>query len=151
MLCSFQMNTLDNEHAFVVENEAVILRPAMEALKALVPLEYQLEAVCGPRELGYDFIVQATVFGEGLRWYVQVKKRLNKLVELHAIQKNEVPHQFLLATEYVPPEAAIRLHNNGIQFIDTVGNAFINQPPVFIFVKGNKPERKRRPSRWPSL
>jgi hypothetical protein len=137
------MNTLDNEHTLVVENEAVILRLAMEALKALVPLEYELEPVCGPRELGYDFIVQATVFGKGLRWYVQVKKRLNKLVELHAIQKNEVPHQFLLATEYVPPEAAIRLHNNSIQFIDTVGNAFINQPPVFIFVKGNKPEKEK--------
>jgi hypothetical protein len=46
-----------------------------------------------------------------------------------------------LATKYVPHQAAVRLKENGIQFVDTVGNAFIDQPPLFIFVKGNRPTR----------
>ncbi|MCK5165548.1 MAG: hypothetical protein KAQ72_17640, partial [Desulfobacula sp.] len=33
---------------------------------------------------------------------------------------------------------ADKLKKNGINFMDTAGNAYINTPPVFIFVKGNK-------------
>ena len=33
---------------------------------------------------------------------------------------------------------AEELRQNGIEFIDTAGNMFIDQPPVYIFVKGNK-------------
>jgi hypothetical protein len=33
------------------------------------------------------------------------------------------------------------LREDGIEFIDTVGNVFINQPPIYIFVKGNKPPK----------
>ncbi len=54
---------------------------------------------------------------------------------------DKMPHPFLLATRYITPDAAVRFRDAGIQFIDTVGNAFINQPPLLIFVKGNKPEK----------
>ena len=35
-------------------------------------------------------------------------------------------------------EMADTLRGNDIQFIDTAGNGYINQPPVYLFVKGNK-------------
>jgi hypothetical protein len=34
---------------------------------------------------------------------------------------------------------AEQLRLDGIEFIDTAGNAFINQTPVYIFLKGNRP------------
>lgn len=137
------MNKKNIEHIPVAGNEAAILRQAMEALKALVPLEYETEPIRDLRDQGYDFIVRVTVFGKELHWCIQVKRRLTKAAELIALmQKDEVPRPFMLITEYVPPEAAIRLHNSGIQFMDTVGNVFVNQPPLFIYVKGNKPAKE---------
>jgi hypothetical protein len=137
------MNMKNIDHFPKTGNEDAILRQAMDALKALVPLEYVTEPVRDLRDRGYDYLVRVTVFGKKLRWCVQVKNRLTKAAELMAlIQKDEVPHPFLLITRYVPLEAATRLYERGIQFIDTVGNAFVNKPPLFIFVKGNRPEKE---------
>lgn len=137
------MNITNKEHYFVAENEATILRQAMEALKALVPLEYEMEPVRDLLEQAHDHLVQVKIYGQEMHWYIQVKKRLTKAAELQMlINKDKVRQPLLLVTEYVPLEAAIRLHNGGIQFIDTVGNAFVNQPPLFIFVKGNKLEKE---------
>lgn len=137
------MNKQNIEHNTATENEAAILRQAMEALKTLAPLEYKAEPVRDLRDQGYDYIVRTRVFGKEFVWCVEVKNRLTKAAELQAlIYKDKTQHPFLLATGYVPPEAAARLHDGGIQFIDTVGNAFINQPPLLIFVKGNRPEKE---------
>jgi len=137
------MNMKGIEHSRVTENEDDILRQAMEALKALAPLEYEAEPVCDQRDQGFDFIVRARGFGKEFVWCVEVKNRLNKAAELQAlINKDKTQHPFMLAAGYVPPEAAARLHNNGIQFIDTVGNAYVKQLPLLIFVKGNRPKKE---------
>jgi hypothetical protein len=44
-------------------------------------------------------------------------------------------------TTYVNPEMAERLRKLEIAFIDTVGNAYLNVPPVYVYVKGNRPPR----------
>jgi len=139
------MNTENIEQNKKKDNETNILLEAMDALKALVPLEYVTEPVRHHVDQGYDYIIRVTILRKELRWCVEVKKQLTKATELVAlIQKDKVPYPFLLITKYVPPEAATRLQQRGIQFIDTVGNAFIfvDQPPVFIFVKGNKPKKE---------
>jgi len=137
------MNKEFTEHNRVTENETDIFRQAMEALKALAPLEYEVETVRDLRDQEYDYIVRARVFGKEFVWCVDVKNRLTKAAELQAlINKDKTHHPFLLATGYVPPEAAARLHDCGIQFIDTAGNAFVNQAPMLIFVKGNRPEKE---------
>jgi len=38
----------------------------------------------------------------------------------------------------VTADMAEKLRQNGIQFIDTAGNGYINQPPLYLFIKGNK-------------
>lgn len=132
------MNKKIIEHNRAIET--AVLQQAMEALKALAPLECEAEPV---HDQVCDFIVRAKVFGKEFVWCVQVRNRLTKAAELQAlINKDKTRHPFLLATTYVPPEAAARLHDGGIQFIDTFGNAFVNQPPLLIFVKGNRPERE---------
>lgn len=44
----------------------------------------------------------------------------------------------LLITEYVNPQLLNTVRELGINFIDAAGNAFINEPPLFINIKGNK-------------
>lgn len=136
------MNKNNTEHNDA-ENERKIILQALDTLKTIAPLEYAIEPVHELPDQGYDYLVKGKVFGIDFTWLVEAKKHLTKAGELQALlNKEKVEYPFLLVTEHVPPEAATRLHEAGIQFIDTVGNAFVHQPPLFIFVKGNKPSKK---------
>jgi len=56
----------------------------------------------------------------------------------------------ILITRYVTREIAEELKNRKIQFLDTAGNAYINIPPAFVYVRGNRIKRdmmKPRPQR----
>ncbi len=53
-------------------------------------------------------------------------------------QVQALPIKGLLVADYVNPVMAEKLKKQKIQFIDTYGNAFINMPPIYIFVKGNR-------------
>lgn len=133
------MNRENIEHIAATRDAAAILRRALETLQALVPFEYEIEPFHDVRGHEYDYIVRAQIFGAEIIWCVEVKNRFTKTEEVLArIKKDKAPHPFLLVTRYIPPEAAIRLRDAGIQFIDTAGNAFVNQPPLLIFVKGNR-------------
>lgn len=50
-----------------------------------------------------------------------------------------------LITKYVMPTMADLLKGMDIPFMDTAGNAYLNEPPVYIFIKGNKPTEKDHP------
>lgn len=51
-----------------------------------------------------------------------------------------LPQKSVLIAEYVPPGLADLLRETDTPFLDTAGNAYLNDPPVFVFIKGNKPE-----------
>ena len=134
------MNTVNNEHT-PRNDERAILHQALKALQGIVPLKYEMKPV--KENQGYDYIMRGKLHGQELLWCIETKKRLTKATELQAlIHKDHVPHPLLLVTRYINYEAAERLHGRGIQFLDTAGNAFINQPPLYIFVRGNKPEKE---------
>ena len=44
-----------------------------------------------------------------------------------------------MIARHINTETAEELRKNNIESIDTAGNAFINNPPVFVFIKGNRP------------
>lgn len=48
----------------------------------------------------------------------------------------------LLVTEHVNPAMAERLKEMEVQFLDTVGNAYVQTPELLIFIVGRKPQRK---------
>ena len=134
------MNRENIEHIAATRDAAAILRRALETLQALVPFEYEIGPVHDVRGHEYDYIVRAQIFGAEIIWCVEVKNWFTKAAEVLArIKKDKVPHPFLIVAQYIPLEAAVRLRDADIQFIDTAGNAFVNQPPLFIFVKGNRP------------
>lgn len=75
---------------------------------------------------------------------IECKKWINKanLPRLLANMRAHDPDlQTMLATDYVNPNLAEQLKEQDIQFLDTAGNAFINQPPVYIDIQGKKPAK----------
>lgn len=55
-------------------------------------------------------------------------------------QVKNLPEHGVLIADYVDPKMAEKLRHENVQFIDTVGNAYINVPPVYVYVKGNRRE-----------
>jgi len=73
---------------------------------------------------------------------IECKKWINKanLPRLLADIKAHNPDvQTMLVTDYINPNIAAQLKELEIQFLDTAGNAFINQVPVYIDIQGKKP------------
>jgi hypothetical protein len=78
------------------------------------------------------------------RYAAQVKRELrpanlgaalheqDRLAELHGMPG-------LLVADCIGPELAEALREQGREFADAAGNAYIHQPGLFIYVKGNKP------------
>ncbi|AMV71130.1 type IV toxin-antitoxin system AbiEi family antitoxin [Desulfuromonas carbonis] len=48
------------------------------------------------------------------------------------------PERYVVALPQVTANRADQFRQDGIQFIDAAGNGYIDQPPVYLFVKGNK-------------
>lgn len=48
----------------------------------------------------------------------------------------------LLVADYITPPLADALRNHGIEFIDAAGNAYLAKPPLFVWVKGQRPIEK---------
>lgn len=44
----------------------------------------------------------------------------------------------VVVLQHVTADKADTLRQDGVQFIDTAGNGYINQPPLYLFVKGNR-------------
>lgn len=76
---------------------------------------------------------------------VQVKKNLTRAtVLLEKVQPLLAQEDRLLITTYVTPPLADLMKRANIFFMDTAGNAYINKPPLFVFIKGNKPPDKMK-------
>jgi hypothetical protein len=58
-----------------------------------------------------------------------------------AAQK-KLQEDLILITQYVTPPMADLMKEIGLYFMDAAGNAYINKPPLYVFVKGNKPPER---------
>jgi hypothetical protein len=54
-------------------------------------------------------------------------------------QLERLGEQGLLVTDYVTPPLADALRARHIAFIDTAGNAYLDRPPLLVWVKGQRP------------
>ncbi|MCG2815290.1 MAG: hypothetical protein L6425_05075, partial [Candidatus Aminicenantes bacterium] len=48
------------------------------------------------------------------------------------------PQNTVLVAPYINPNIAEDLKRNHIQFMDTAGNVFINKPPLYVYLKGQR-------------
>jgi hypothetical protein len=88
--------------------------------------------------LNNDGVVRLAHEGKLWEFKAEVKLRVNRATVALLKQKMDRDGEGLLVTDYVNPELAEVMRNQGIFFIDVAGNAFIDATPLYIFVKGEK-------------
>lgn len=72
-------------------------------------------------------------------YYAEIKAAITPATLGYAAQQvRRFEHPGILVTRQVGPPMAERLKKMDIGFIDTAGNAYINDPPLFIYVTGRK-------------
>ena len=140
------------------DREIEILQRAITAFKETVNLNVEIGteeldvpvALDEQDRLRYrtraDYLLNIIFQQTQIHFYAEIKTNITKADITLKRMFPEDQHQFLLVTRHVPGKQADRLKNNNIQFIDTAGNAFINQPPLYIFVKGNKLPEELQPA-----
>ena len=70
---------------------------------------------------------------------VEIKAGITKATLGYAADRmRRFENPAILVTRHVTPQMAQRLRALNIAFIDTAGNAYINDPPIFVYVIGNK-------------
>jgi len=129
------------EHATEVE----ILERALKAIREATGPKLQAERVepRDPRWGKADAVVRLAARGVTRRFGVEIKRALNpNNLGVTAEQVTRLPQPALLATEYVNPNMAKRLKQMNVFFIDTVGNAYLDVPGVFIYTMGQRPPAK---------
>jgi len=119
-----------------------LLDQALEHLQQT--LKVQGEVRPAPARYGREADAVIRLFNKQQEWFfdTDIKAAVNNATTLQ-IEKQirEHPHKALLVTPYINPKLADRLKERNIPFIDAVGNIFLNEPGLYIFVKGNRPEK----------
>ncbi len=87
-----------------------------------------------------DGTVQIVHGNERWEFIPEVKLRVNRATVAMQKQKMDEAGHGMLITEYVNPALAEFMRDQGIHFIDTAGNAFVKAAPLYIYVKGQKPD-----------
>lgn len=88
-----------------------------------------------------DAVVTVTAGKHPIRYAVEAKHRLTpETLGTALAQLDHYDGPKLLVTDYITPPLAAKLRVRGVAYADTVGNAFIHQPPVHVWVEGCKPD-----------
>ena len=114
-----------------------------EALKTMEPLGLHFRVLRQEVRNGAhraDADIGLRFGGCNIRYLVEVKRGLRPAT-LGAVTHQLATHKGnpLLVTDHVTPPLADALRAQGVEFIDAAGNAFLNQPPLLVFVKGQRP------------
>jgi hypothetical protein len=117
-----------------------LLAAALEKLEG-----YGITAVAKRQEVRLgkttaDAIVRLGYGGREVQYAVELKPGLRPEAlgaVIHQLERHG--EQGLLVADYVTPPMAEELRTRKIPFVDAAGNAFLDQPPLFVWVKGEKP------------
>jgi hypothetical protein len=73
----------------------------------------------------------------------EIKNIVTRAILGVAVQQlNQFQKKGMLVAKYINPRIADELKKMDVPFIDTAGNVYINEPPLLIYIKGNKPTDK---------
>ena len=90
-----------------------------------------------------DALVRIGQGKAAVTYAVEVKRGLRPATLgpiLHQTERLNVPT--LLIADYVTPPMAETLKDRGVAFLDAAGNGYIDQPPLFVWIKGERlPEK----------
>lgn len=125
--------TLPEPHAPLIE----------AALRTARTLGLEAELVQAQPKLGRarpDALIRLGRENEGALYAVEVKRGMRPATlgaTIHELER--LGEQALLMADYVTPAMADTLRARRIPFLDAAGNAYIEQPGLLIWVKGQKP------------
>lgn len=114
----------------------------LEQTIAQFEAETGLHARIGAFEQGVG--QDAVIHVAGQRMAVEIKPRILGNLGVLIDRVHTMMQPALVCTEYVNPVQAEKLKTANVQFMDAAGNAFINQPPLYVFIKGNKLDGQAR-------
>lgn len=125
-----------------LQPEHLLLRAALKAIEPL-GLRFRVLQHEGPTPRA-DAIVGLQLGGRDVRYVAEVKRTLRPAALgaiIHQLRTYARTYALkpLLVTDHVTPPLADALRTEGIEFIDAAGNAFLNRPPLLVFVKGQRP------------
>jgi hypothetical protein len=131
--------------------ETELLEKAIEAFRRTTGIRVRFERVKPRRDRPQAHARLRFAFPHAERRFdAEVKRTLNLQTLGQAIERiKRLPEKALLVTQYVNPNMAERLKHMDIPFLDTLGNAYLNAPPIFIYLRGHAPQRfpRERPTR----
>jgi hypothetical protein len=109
--------------------EQPILNQALEALERETGLRLTVEALeaAGLDHRQYDAVLwlgETRLLAKIRKWVQQA----NHGALIHQIKT--LPERGILIADFVNPRMAEKFRAEDVQFIDTAGNAFINEPPT---------------------
>jgi hypothetical protein len=129
------MNKLNQEQT-VLQETLQSLRASVGIIARPVPARQRQNAV--PKQAA---LLQLGVKGYEQTFAALVKPRLTNEGLGHVVAEFKRPAALprLLVTHYVTPPQTEKLRQANVQFVDAVGNAFLNQPPLYVLVTGKRP------------
>jgi hypothetical protein len=117
---------------------------ALKAIRenfATIPIQVDVlgtELNYGPNII-VDKLIKLTIGEKQIQYYVEIKNNLTRAnIGLMIQRRNMLPGPFLVITNYVNEVMAEYLKEYKIEFIDAAGNAYINQPQIHVYIKGNR-------------
>lgn len=87
-----------------------------------------------------DAVIRIGKGRQAKKYHAEIKRGLRPAtlgVTLHQIERYDKCG--LLIADYVTPPIAETLKAHGIAFLDAAGNAFLDQPPIYVWIKGERP------------
>ena len=119
--------------------EKTVIEKALDVLRKRTRIDADFLYDKTGTDLYGDGVVRLAQKGRKWEFKAEVKLRVNRATIALLKQKIDRAGEGLLVTNYVNPELAEVMRDQGIFFIDAAGNAFIDATPLYIFVKGEKP------------
>lgn len=123
--------------------ELEILNLAIEAFKKETGVDIKIQETQAEITGTEQFEADAEILIE------PIGKQLNVEIKRHAPHTNigmlinqikRLPDEYLLVADYINPNMADKLRIENIQYLDTAGNAFLKQYPLYVFINGKKNE-----------
>lgn len=133
-----------NDIQFLPDEAALVTR-ALEALRASAGIDGEVLPTFNHR---IDAAVMLKVHGRGLRYDCEIKKNVDRYsLLLDLINRPDAKEKCLLVTSSLSPDMANRCRELGIQFMDTAGNAYINDGEgVLIHITGRRMQERTGPT-----
>lgn len=121
-------------------DERALIDAALGAVRALGVTAKVMQKGIKLDHAQADAFVRLAHGGHQALYAVEVKRALRPATlgaVLHQLER--LGKQALLVADYVTPPMADTLKARGVPFLDAAGNAYLEYPGVFIWVKGQKP------------